>query len=133
MKRQPYSKVRKPRPHLQEGRSLGHCMVDVVFLEHLAEVLCGISAVLFTFIATLSRSPRAEEIAQNVIFFTLIIAAIVLWLLSSSGGFLWGSNYLPKPLALFCVILAISARMNIKGENLSFGANPHSIGRDSEE
>ena len=108
-------------------------MVDVVLLERLAEALCGISAVLFTFIATLSRSPRAEEIAQNVIFFTLITAAIVLWILSSSGGVLWGSNYLPKPLALFCVILAISARMNIKGENLSFGANPHSISRDSEE
>ncbi|MDG1539068.1 MAG: hypothetical protein P8Q40_03970 [Candidatus Poseidonia sp.] len=108
-------------------------MVDVVFLEHLAEVLCGVSAVLFTFIATLSRSEMAEEIAQTIIFFTLMLAAGVLWWLSYAGGVLWGSNYLPKPLALFCVILAVSARMNIKGENLSFGANPHSISRDSEE
>ena len=108
-------------------------MVDVVFLEHLAEGLCGVSAILFTFIATLSRSEKAEEIAQNIIFFTLMLAAVILWWLSYAGGVLWGSNYLPKPLALFCVILAVSARINIKGENLSFGANPHSIGRDDEE
>jgi len=50
-------------------------MVDVAFLEHLAEALCGVSAVLFTFIATLSRSEMAEEIAQNIIFFTLMLAA----------------------------------------------------------
>ena len=49
------------------------------------------------------------------------------------GGELWGSDYIPRPLALFCVILAVSARMNIKGENVSFGANPHSIGRMQEE
>ena len=108
-------------------------MVSVTFIEHLAEALCGISAVLFTFIATFSRSPRAEEVAQNVIFFTLIVAAIVLWILSSQGGVLWGSNYLPKPLSLVCIVIAISARMNIKGENVSFGANPHTIGKSSEE
>ena len=34
--------------------------VDPVFIEHLAEALCGISAVLFTFIATFSRSEKAE-------------------------------------------------------------------------
>lgn len=54
-------------------------MVDVVFLEHLAEGLCGVSAILFTFIATLSRSEKAEEIAQNIIFFTLMLAAVILW------------------------------------------------------
>ena len=40
-----------------------------------------------------------------------------------------GSNYLPKPLSLVCIILAISARLNIRGTNVSFGANPHSIGK----
>ena len=70
---------------------------------------------------------------QNIIFFLLIAAAAVLWFLPSVGGELWGSDYIPRPLALFCIILAISARMNIKGENVSFGANPHSIGRMREE
>ena len=108
-------------------------MVSVVFIEHLAEALCGISAVLFTFIATFSRSPRAENIVQNLIAIILITAAGVLWWLSLSGGELWGSNYLPKPLSLVCIVIAISARMNIKGENVSFGVNPHTIGKDKGE
>ena len=108
-------------------------MVEATSVEFLAEALCGVSAVLFTFIATFSRSPRAEQAAQNVIFVCLLAAAAVLWWLPTLGGELWGSSYLPRPVALFCVILAISARMNIKGENVSFGANPHSIGRASEE
>ena len=108
-------------------------MVSVVFIEHLAEALCGISAVLFTFIATFSRSPRAENIVQNLIAIILIAAAGVLWWLSLSGGELWGSNYLPKPLSLVCIVIAISARMNIKGENISFGANPHTIGKENHE
>ena len=69
----------------------------------------------------------------GLFLFLLIAAAIVLWVLPSMGGELWGSDYIPRPLALFCVILAVSARMNIKGENVSFGANPHSIGRMQEE
>ena len=108
-------------------------MVDPALVEVLAEVLCASSAVLFTFIATFSRLPKAESVVQNIIFVLLIAAAVVLWSLPSLGGELWGSDYLPRPLALFCVILAISARMNIKGENVSFGANPHSIGRMREE
>lgn len=108
-------------------------MVEATLVEQLAEVLCGVSAVLFTFIATFSRSPKAEAVVQNIIFVLLIAAAGVLWVLPSVGGELWGSDYLPRPLALFCVILAISARMNIKGENVSFGANPHSIGKKKEQ
>ena len=108
-------------------------MVDALAVELLAEVLCASSAVLFTFIATFSRSPRAEAVVQNIIFLLLIAAAVVLWFLPSVGGELWGSDYIPRPLALFCIILAISARMNIKGENVSFGANPHSIGRLRDE
>ena len=128
----PYSKVRQ-RPHVQERRAGGRIMVEATLVEQLAEVLCGVSAVLFTFIATFSRSPKAEAVVQNVIFVLLIAAAGVLWVLPSVGGELWGSDYLPRPLALFCIILAISARMNIKGENVSFGANPHSIGKMKEE
>lgn len=128
----PYTKVRSG-PHVQECGRVGKAMVDATSVELLAEVLCASSAVLFTFIATFSRSPKAEAVVQNVIFFLLIAAAGVLWWLPSLGGELWGSDYLPRPLALFCIILAISARMNIKGENVSFGANPHSIGRMREE
>lgn len=118
--------------HVQERQTPGRAMVDARTAEFLAEVLCGVSAVLFTFIATFSRSPKAENAVQNIIFLCLLAAAGVLWWLPSLGGELWGSDYLPRPLALFCVILAISARMNIKGENVSFGANPHSIGRHEE-
>tara|TARA_B100000767_G_scaffold18423_2_gene16865 strand:- start:475 stop:813 length:339 start_codon:yes stop_codon:yes gene_type:complete len=107
--------------------------VDVVFLEHLAEALCGISALLFTFIASFSRSEKAELFAQNTIAVSLITAAGVLWWLSLSGGSLWGSNYLPKPLSLICIILAISARLNIRGTNVSFGANPHTINQKNSE
>ena len=107
--------------------------VDPVFIEHLAEALCGLSAVLFTFIATFSRSEKAEYMAQNVIAGSLVLCAVVLWWLALAGGSLWGSEYLPKPLSLVCLIIAASARMNIKGTNVSFGANPHSIGRKEEE
>ena len=107
--------------------------VDPLIIEHLAEALCGISAALFTFIATFSRSEKAEYMVQNLIAVTLILCAVVLWWLSLAGGSLWGSNYLPKPLSLVCIIIAISARMNIKGTNVSFGANPHSIGKAEDE
>lgn len=109
-------------------------MVSTGFIELLAELLCGVSAFLFTFIATFSRSEKAENIVQNIIAVLLIAAAAVLWWLSLSGGELWGSNYLPQPLSLVCIVIAIAARMNIKGENVSFGANPHTIGKsDAEE
>ena len=108
-------------------------MVDPATIERLAEGLCGLSAILFTFIATFSRSPSVEQIVQNIIAITLVAAAGVLWWLSLSGGTLWSSNYLPKPLSVVCIVLAISARMNIKGENVSFGANPHTIGKDKGE
>lgn len=65
-------------------------MVEASSVELLAEALCGISAVLFTFIATFSRSPRAEQAVQNVIFVCLLAAAAVLWWLptleDSSGA-----------------------------------------------
>lgn len=119
--------------HVEKPQATGTVMVSVEFIESLAELLCGVSAILFTFIATFSRSEKAENIVQNVIALLLIGAAGVLWWLSLSGGELWGSNYLPKPLSLVCIVIAISARMNIKGENVSFGANPHTIGKSSEE
>ena len=108
-------------------------MVSTDFIERLAELLCGVSVILFTFIATFSRSEKAENIVQNIIALLLVAAAAVLWWLSLSGGELWGSNYLPKPLSLVCIVIAFAARMNIKGKNISFGANPHTIGTLNEE
>ena len=47
-------------------------MVDAKLVEVVAEVLCASSAILFTFIATFSRSPTAENIVQNIIFVMVI-------------------------------------------------------------
>ncbi|MEK9730341.1 MAG: hypothetical protein VW230_01135 [Candidatus Poseidoniales archaeon] len=102
-------------------------MVNPTFIEAMAEATCFLSLILFTFIATFSRSERAELIVQNILFYLLLLCAGILWVLYLSGGSLWGSNYLPRPLSLFCIILAISAKMNIKGQNVSFGANPHTL------
>ena len=108
-------------------------MVEVGVIEVLAQSMCFISLTAFIFIATFSRSEKLELMAQNFIMVSLLTTAGILWLLSLWGGELWGSNYLPKPLSLVCIILAISARLNIRGTNVSFGANPHSIGKKSEE
>lgn len=120
-------------PIFKKSLLLGEYMVEAQVVEVLAQSFCGISAVLFTFIASFSRSPQAENMAQNVIFVTLLLAALSLWMIPSVGGMLWGSSYLPRPLALFCIVLALAARMNIKGENLSFGANPHKIAKMKQE
>jgi len=109
-------------------------MVEVETIEIIAQSMCFISLTAFVFIATFSRNERLEAVAQNFIMISLLITAAVLWWLSLSGGELWGSNYLPKPLSLLCIIIAIAAKLNIKGQNISFGANPHNIGKmDSEE
>ena len=108
-------------------------MVAVESIELLAQSLCFTSAILFAFIATFSRSQRAENAAQNAIAILLVASAATLWWLSLSGGELWGSNYLPKPISLVCLILAFSARMNLKATNVSFGANPHTIGKTDQE
>ena len=46
----------------------------------------GASLILFTFIATFSRSPTAENIVQNIIFVLLIAAAGALTLLKRVEG-----------------------------------------------
>ncbi|RAH14472.1 MAG: hypothetical protein CMB20_003140 [Methanobacteriota archaeon] len=102
-------------------------MVGAETLEIMSQSMCFISLIAFIFIATFSRSEKLELFAQNFIMFSLLITAGLLWWLSLADGELWGSNYLPKPLSLLCIIVAVAARMNIKGQNVSFGANPHSI------
>ena len=117
----------------QKPPLFGSLMLEVEYISLLVQTFCGISAILFMFVATFSRSEKAELLVQNIIFTTLLLAAASLWWLSLAGGSLWGSNYLPRPLSIVCIVLAIAARMNIKSENVSFGANPHSIGRTIEE
>ena len=109
--------------------------VDPVFIEHLAEALCGLSAVLFTFIATFSRSEKAEYMAQNVIAISLILLRHRTLVAIIGRRLTMGFELFAKTAisSVYCVIIAISARMNIKGTNVSFGANPHSIGKKEEE
>ena len=107
-------------------------MVEVQIIEIIAQSLCFISLIAFIFIASFSRSEKLELIAQNFIMFSLLLTAIVLWVLILSGGELWGSNYLPKPLSVLCIVVAIAAKLNIKGKNVSFGANPHNIRKNKD-
>ena len=118
---------------VEEPLPIGIDMVEVGLIEDLAQSMCFVSLTAFIFIATFSRSEKLELMAQNFIMMSLLTTAGILWWLSLSGGELWGSNYLPKPLSLLCVIIAIAARLNIKGQNVSFGANPHNIGKENYE
>ena len=131
------SKMRLPYQfhcvRVEEPLPAGMYMVETEMIEVLAQSMCFISLTAFIFIATFSRSDKLELMAQNFIMFSLLATAAILWWLSYSDGELWGSNYLPKPLSVLCVIVAIAARLNIKGQNISFGANPHNIGKDSEQ
>ena len=54
-------------------------MVAVESIELLAQSLCFTSAILFAFIATFSRSQRAENAAQNAITILLVASAATLW------------------------------------------------------
>ena len=84
-------------------------------------------------VATLSRTDEMERKAQAAIAISCLITAGLLWILWFSGGSLWGSSELLRPLSLLLIVVAIASRMNIKGENLSFGANPHNIGKMTQE
>ena len=118
---------------VEEPLPIGIDMVEAEMIEVIAQSMCFVSLTAFIFIATFSRNEKAELIAQNFIMFSLLLTAVILWWLSFEGGELWGSTYLPKPLSVLCVIVAIAARLNIKGQNVSFGANPHNIGKKLEE
>ena len=118
---------------VEEPLPIGTGMVGAEQIEILAQSMCFVSLTAFVFIATFSRNEKMELMAQNFIMFSLLITAVILWWLSSLGGELWGSNYLPKPLSVLCVVVAIAARLNIKGQNVSFGANPHNIGKENNE
>ncbi len=95
--------------------------------ETLSMFLCGTMLLLWMLIATFSRSDIAETRAQWAMFFLAISTATCLMWLEVNDGTIWGSSYLPKPLALLCLGFAFMARLNIKGKNISQGMNPHQI------
>ena len=66
--------------------------------------------------------------------FILSLSAMAsLIILDVSGGSLWGSTYLPKPLAVLCLAFAFLARLNLKGRSISQGMNPHQIMKENRE
>jgi hypothetical protein len=97
-----------------------------------AEVQCWLAILAFTLVATASRNERVEMAFQRFIMgvcLTLAATFIALWFNDEN---MWGKAD-PRPLAVVCVIIAIAARLNLKGENVSFGANPHTINKREEE
>ena len=102
-------------------------------IETLSQLLCASTVMLWVLIATLSQSDKAEDRAQWAMFILSLSAMTSLIYLDVSGGSLWGSDYLPKPLAVLCLAFALLARLNIKGRTVSQGMNPHEIMKQNRE
>ena len=102
-------------------------------VETLSQLLCASTLMLWVLIGTFSRSDESENRAQWAMFFLSLSAMVSLIILDVSGGSLWGSTYLPKPLAVLCLAFAFLARLNIKGRSISQGMNPHQIMKENRE
>jgi hypothetical protein len=102
-------------------------MAEVSLIEQLTRTACGLAIILFIFIATFSRSPRLERMAQRVLAVVSLVAAELLGYLEYTDGVFYGTTRMNTTLALICAVVAVGANLNIKGENLSHGANPHTI------
>ena len=105
-------------------------------VETLSQLLCASTLMLWVLIGTFSRTDESENRAQWAMFFLSLSAMASLIILDVSGGSLWGSTYLPKPLAVLCLAFAFLARLNLKGRSISQGMNPHQImkeNRDADE
>ena len=103
------------------------------YVETLSQLLCASTMMLWVLIATFSRTDESENRAQWAMFFLSLSAMASLIILDVSGGSLWGSTYLPKPLAVLCLAFAFLARLNIKGRSISQGMNPHQIMKENRE
>ena len=103
------------------------------YVETLSQLLCASTMMLWVLIATFSRTDESENRAQWAMFFLSLSAMVSLIILDVSGGSLWGSTYLPKPLAVLCLAFAFLARLNIKGRSISQGMNPHQIMKEKRE
>jgi len=102
-------------------------------VETLSQLLCASTLMLWVLIATLSQSDEAEDRAQWAMVILSLSAMVSLISLDVLGGSLWGSTYLPKPLAVLCLAFALLARLNIKGRTVSNGMNPHEIMKQNRE
>ena len=102
-------------------------------VEPLSQLLCASTLMLWVLIATFSRTDESENRAQWAMFFLSLSAMVSLIILDVSGGSLWGSTYLPKPLAVLCLAFAFLARLNLKGRSISQGMNPHQIMKENRE
>ncbi len=98
-------------------------------LAQVTSITCSLTVIAFTLISVTSRRPALELRMQNLLSFLFIIDAILLILIERSGGTLWSSKTILLPLAVICLMLAVAARLNLRGEQISQGANPHSIRR----
>lgn len=98
-------------------------------LSQVTSIICGLTVIAFTLISVTSRRPALELKMQNLLSFLFIIDAILLIIIDRSGGALWSSEAILLPLAVICLMLAVAARLNLSGEQISQGANPHSIRR----
>ena len=102
-------------------------------VETLSQLLCASTLMLWVLIGTFSRTDESENRAQWAMFFLSLSAMVSLIILDVSGGSLWGSTYLPKPLAVLCLAFAFLARLNLKGRSISQGMNPHQIMKENQE
>ena len=101
--------------------------VDV--LETLSITLCGVASILWMSIGTLARTRAGEINGQRLIMGICIIASILLFVMHSMGGALWGSRNAARPMAVFSLVLAAASVLNLKGKEIQGEANPHSIRR----
>ena len=99
----------------------------MVPVESLSQMLCASTLMLWVLIATFSRTDESENRAQWSMFILALCTTASLMILDVQGGSIWGSTYLPKPLAVLCLAFAFMARLNLKGRNISQGMNPHQI------
>ena len=100
-------------------------------LESTAQVFCGLSLFGFMFIATASRSEKLESLVQWMVVICSLLAAVMLFWLWGAGGSIWGSEGMIRPLAVLCILIALAARLNLKGKQLSQGMNPHQIMKEN--
>ncbi|RAH16924.1 MAG: hypothetical protein CMB58_002650 [Methanobacteriota archaeon] len=96
-------------------------------LETLSISFCGVATLLWMSIGTFARTGKGEVLAQRTIASLCVTSAIMLIVLNSMGGELWGSGSMALPMALVAVIVAISATLNLKGKDVQGEANPHQI------
>ena len=105
----------------------GFVMVFLELAESASFAMCSIAVFLWMSIGSLSRSTRSEVIAQRVIAIICISSSILLFIIHYSGGEIWGSSNIARPLAVVAIVVAISAVMNIKGKDVQGETNPHKI------